>query len=63
VLNLALTEKELTAIEDQLGGEKLLVTKIRAYAQMCTDPQLKQKCESIASKHQTHYDQLLSFLS
>lgn len=60
---MALTEKELTAIEDQLSGEKLLVTKIKAYSQMCTDPELKRKCENIASKHQTHYDQLLSFLN
>lgn len=60
---MALTEKELSAIEDQLNGEKLLVTKIKAYSQMCTDPELKQKCDSIASKHQTHYDQLLSFLN
>jgi hypothetical protein len=58
-----LTEKELTAIEDQLNGEKLLVTKIKAYSQMCTDPELKQKCNSIASKQQAHYDKLLSFLS
>ncbi len=57
-----LTEKELTAIEDQLGEEKLLVTKIKAYSQMCTDPQLKQKCDDIACKHQAHYDKLLSFL-
>ncbi len=60
---MALTEKELSAIEDQLNGEKLLVTKIRAYSQMCTDPALKQKCDNIASKHQTHYEQLLSFLN
>ncbi len=58
-----LTEKELTAIEDQLNGEKLLITKAKTYSQMCTDPELKQKCDSIACKHQTHYDKLLSFLS
>lgn len=60
---MALTEKELTAIEDQLGEEKLLITKIRAYSDICTDQQLKQKCSCIADKHQTHYDQLLSFLN
>lgn len=60
---MALTEKELTAIEDQLNGEKLLVTKFQAYSQMCTDPDLKKKCENIANKHQTHYTQLLSFLN
>ncbi len=58
-----LTEKELTAIEDQLNGEKLLITKVKAYSQMCTDPELKQKCDCIAGKHQTHYDKLLSFLN
>ncbi len=60
---MALTEKELSAIEDQLSGEKLLVTKFKAYSEMCTDPELKQKCESISDKHQTHYDKLLSFLN
>ncbi len=58
-----ITAKELTAIEDQLNGEKLLVTKLKAYAQMCSDQQLKQKCETMASKHQNHYDRLLSYLS
>lgn len=60
---MTLTEKELSAIEDQLGEEKLLVTKCKAYAQMCTDPELKQKCEAIAGKHKTHYEKLLSFLN
>jgi rubrerythrin len=60
---MALTAKELTAIEDQLNGEKLLVTKYKAYAQMCDDQQLRQTCDSIACKHQQHYDRLLSFLN
>lgn len=60
---MAITAKELSAIEDQLNGEKLLVTKLKAYSQMCDDQQLKQKCETMASKHQNHYDRLLSYLS
>ena len=40
---MALTAKELTAIEDQLNSEKLLVAKCRMYADMCSDPQLRQK--------------------
>lgn len=60
---MSITAKELTAIEDQLSGEKLLVTKCKAYAQMCDDQQLKQKCETMASKHQNHYDRLLSYLN
>ena len=60
---MSLTAKELSAIEDQLSSEQLMVTKLKAYAQMCEDPQLKQKCDNMASKHQTHYDRLLSFLN
>lgn len=60
---MAITAKELTAIEDQLNGEKLLITKLKAYAQMCDDQQLKSKCETMAGKHQNHYDRLLSYLN
>ena len=60
---MAITEKELTALEDLLSGEKLLVTKYKAYAQMCSDQELEQKCEAIASKHQTHYEKLMTFLN
>lgn len=58
-----ITEKELAAIEDQLGNEQLLVTKFKAYSQMCSDPELKQKCDAIAQKHQSHFDQLMGFLN
>lgn len=60
---MTLTAKELTAIEDQLSGEKLLIAKCKSYAQMCDDPELKKKCETMAGKHQSHYDKLLSFLN
>ena len=60
---MALTEKELSAIEDQLSSEKLLIAKCKEYAQQCTDPELNQKCNAIAGKHQTHYEKLLSFLN
>ena len=53
---MALTEKELSAIEDQLSSEKLLIAKCKEYAQQSTDPELKQKCNAIAGKHQTHYE-------
>lgn len=58
-----LTAKELSAIEDQLNAEKLLVTKYKAYSQICQDPQLKAKCEQMAGKHQNHYDRLLANLN
>ncbi|WP_085833722.1 spore coat protein [Clostridium merdae] len=59
----SLTTKELSAIEDQLSGEKLLITKLKAYSKGCTDPQLKQQYNDLACKHQQHYDKLLGFLS
>ena len=59
---MALTAKELTAIEDQLNSEKLLVAKCRMYAELCSDPQLRQKCEAIAGKHKTHNEALYSML-
>jgi ferritin len=58
-----ISEKELSAIEDQLSHERVLVTKYNAYSQMCSDQELKQKCSSIAQKHQCHYNTLMGFLN
>ena len=60
---MALTEKELSAIEDQLAREQTMVTKLKAYAQLCTDQVLKQKCDDAAQKHQSHFDRLMGFLN
>ena len=59
----SLTSKELTAIEDQLNMEQMLVKKYKSVAEMTGDPQIKAKCEQIASKHQNHYSRLLGHLS
>ena len=58
-----LTTKELTAIEEQLGQEQLLIQKFRMYAQMTQDQQLRSSCEQIAAKHQIHKDKLLNLLN
>lgn len=58
-----LTAKELTAIEDQLGIEENLVKKYKMYAQQAQDTCIKQKCEEIATKHQSHFNTLLGHLS
>ena len=58
-----LTSKELTAIEDQLSMEQLLIKKYKSCAGMTNDPQIKQKCEQIASRHQEHYQKLLGHLN
>ena len=58
-----LNSKELSALEDQLSVEQNLVKKYKLYAQQCTDPQIRTKCEEIASKHQSHFSRLLSHLN
>ncbi len=58
-----LSEKELSAIEDQLSTEQVMIKKYQMYAQSCTDPQLKTKCEQIAAKHQNHYCRLMEQLN
>ena len=57
-----LTEKELKALEDELGTEQLLVKKYRSYAMLCCDQQLQTQCEQIATQHQNHFDRLMGFL-
>ncbi len=59
---MTLTVKELSAIEEQLGNEKLLASKCRAYAQLCQDPELRKKCEMLSGKHQAHYESLRMML-
>ena len=58
-----LTSKELTALEDQLTMEQALIKKYKLYAQQCSDPQIRTKCEQIAAKHLNHYTRLLGQLN
>ncbi|MDR3207950.1 MAG: spore coat protein [Oscillospiraceae bacterium] len=57
-----LTTKELTALEDQLGVEQVLIKKYRTMAGQCADAGLKNRLESIAGRHQQHYDTLINHL-
>ncbi len=57
-----LTTKELTAIEDQLGIEQVLIKKYNTMAGQCTDATIKTKLTSIASRHQQHYNTLMGYL-
>ena len=59
----SITSKELTAIEDQLNYESMLVKKYRTFANQCTDPVLKAKCSQIADRHQNHFNTLMGYLS
>ena len=57
-----LTSKELTALEEQLGTEQMLVKKFESMASMCTDTKLQQDLNNFASKHRVHYNTLISFM-
>jgi hypothetical protein len=57
-----LTSKELTALEEQLTEELGVISKFKMYAQTSVDSELKNKWECIASKHQNHYDTLITSL-
>ena len=58
-----LTTKELTALEDQIGMEKMLIKKYQAMADLCTDMKLQECLTKISQKHQQHSDTLMSFLN
>lgn len=58
-----LTAKELSALEDQLSMEQLLVKKYKMVASMATDQEIKTKCDQIANKHQEHFNRLMSHLN
>jgi len=57
-----LTSKELSALEDQLGYEKILISKYHTFANLASDPQIKSKYQSVAQRHQEHYNKLLKHL-
>jgi rubrerythrin len=57
-----ITAKELTALEDQLNYEMVLVKKYRTLAGQSTDAEIKTKYSQIASKHQEHFNRLYSYL-
>lgn len=57
-----LTCKELTALDDQMGCEQVLVKKYRAMACLCNDTELQNKLNGIADKHQQHFNTLMNFL-
>jgi len=57
-----LTQKELSAIEDSLNEEQLLVKKFRSYATAAEDPQIKTAAEQLANRHKQHYETLMGHL-
>lgn len=57
-----LSEKELSAIGELLSEEELLVKKFQMLSQQTNDPEMKKEFESIANKHQGHFNMLFSQL-
>ena len=58
-----ITSKELSAIEDQLNYEQLLIKKYKNYAAMCQDAGLKTTCEQLAAQHKNHYNTILNYIN
>lgn len=57
-----LTTKELSALEDQLGFEKVMCCKYQDAMQQCTDEKLKSSFQQYAGQHRQNYESLLNFL-
>ncbi len=57
-----LTTKELSALDDQIRHEQVLVKKYQAMACLCTDPKVQNDLNQIAGKHQQHCSTLMNFL-
>ncbi len=57
-----MTTKELTALQGQIADERVVTKKYRTMARQCSDPEIRQKLENIATRHQRHFDTLMSHL-
>jgi len=57
-----ISAKELSAIEDQLNFEQILIKKFNSYASMTSDPQIRTTCEQYAVQHKQHFDTLMGHL-
>ena len=58
-----LTTKELTALEDQIKYEQVLVKKYQAMACLCNDNKIQKELNDFARKHQQHCDTLMTFFN
>ncbi len=57
-----LTDKELHALEDQLGFEKVMCCKYQDAMGQCTDQELKNSYQKYSAQHCKNYEELLDFL-
>ncbi|AEF17675.1 MULTISPECIES: spore coat protein [Thermoanaerobacterium] len=59
---MALTQKELGYISDELASEQLIIKKYQTAVNQVTDPQLKNVFQKNINVHQNHYNSLLNLL-
>lgn len=62
-MNLQLSEKEKTLLQDQLKHESICIQKYSNYAEKANDPELKQLFSSLASQEQQHYSTIQKMLN
>ncbi|PGL69865.1 hypothetical protein [Bacillus sp. AFS055030] len=61
-MNNSITELELENLRHIIGGHGTIANKLEAYAQNCTDPELKALLERDAQSAKQSREQLLNFL-
>lgn len=57
-----LSEKELSALNDLLTGEELLIKKFQMLAEQTEDQEISAKFSEISNKHQSHFNSLYAQL-
>lgn len=57
-----LSEKELSALNDLMTDEELLVKKFKMLSEHSQDQEIQAKFKEIATKHQGHLNSLYSLL-
>lgn len=58
-----ISAKELSALQDLLSEEELLIKKFQMLAEHTADTEIKQQFTEIAAKHQGHFNSLYAQLN
>lgn len=58
-----ISAKELSALQDLLTEEELLIKKFQMLAEHTQNPEIKQQFTEIAAKHQGHFNSLYAQLN
>ena len=61
-LDLQLTQKEQTLLNDQLKHEEICIKKYTYYSEQAADPELKQLFSTLASQEKEHYSTIEKML-